>query len=296
MRVFACGTPRRQGVCAAWSHGHNWQLIEQANPFYLPGDCAVWGLMRGARQIRENCRAMGFTYYAMDNAYVGRDDWFRVTRNGFQHTQIIERPPDRWERLKIKLEPWRRHGGRWPSGGRIVMRVPGMCDDYLKLKGRTHRTFRELRRYTDRKVVVRHKPATGEELSHRFLDDAYCVVTNVSACAVDALIRGIPVFVTGPSVALPMAETDLSKIESPRFPDREPWAWSLAYAQFNEWDMFTGRAKAMLDEHPSRAPMKRRSSCRCCGAPAVAMAKPASAVEQTECSVADVYGARHRAG
>ena len=221
-------------------------MNENANPFYLPGDCAVWGLIRGAKQIKQNARALGFNYYALDNGYVVRDRWFRITRNGFQNTEVFERPPDRWERLKQTIAPWRKDGRRI-----LLCESSHWCDEYLGVQGWRQKTFREIRKHTDRKVVVRDKPPWGTIVDFpAALKDVFAVVTNVSACAVEALLHGVPVFVTGPSIAKPLAETDLSQIEHPRYPEREPWAWNLAYSQFNEWDMFTGRAKALLDEHP----------------------------------------------
>src|SRR5690349_17637653 len=110
MRIYTCGTPVRVEPCKAFSQGTGWQLIEQPHPFYQPGDCAVWGLMRGARRVREDCKRLGYNYYAMDNAYVGRDEYYRITKNGFQNTALLDRPADRWRRLGVPLKAWRSKG------------------------------------------------------------------------------------------------------------------------------------------------------------------------------------------
>jgi hypothetical protein len=46
----------------------------------------------------------------------------------------------------------------------------------------------------------------------------------------------------------PIAETDFSKIETPKYADREPCYYSLAYGQFSAEEMRNGWAWGILDE------------------------------------------------
>lgn len=65
------------------------------------------------------------------------------------------------------------------------------------------------------------------------LKDAHCVVTHMSAAANEALIAGVPVFVTGLCAASPLASGSLKEIEHPRYPSgREEWLAGLAGAQW----------------------------------------------------------------
>ena len=65
------------------------------------------------------------------------------------------------------------------------------------------------------------------------LKDCHAVVVHSSNVAVDALLAGVPVFCTVPCAAYRMGYADLSKIESPLYPDdREQWAWNLADQQW----------------------------------------------------------------
>ncbi len=80
------------------------------------------------------------------------------------------------------------------------------------------------------------------------LKDVWCVVTHVSACAVDAILSGVPAIVTGPSIARPISGK-IEDIEKPPTPDRERWLNNLAYSQFSVQDIKSGLAKAILDEH-----------------------------------------------
>jgi hypothetical protein len=51
---------------------------------------------------------------------------------------------------------------------------------------------------------------------------------------------GCPVFVHPDSAASLVGRTDLTDIETPLYPDREPWVRSLAYSQFNEAELCNG--------------------------------------------------------
>ena len=57
---------------------------------------------------------------------------------------------------------------------------------------------------------------------------------------------GCPVFVHPFSAAAVMGETDLSKIETPRYPERQAWLNSLAYNQWNEAELVDGTLWRML--------------------------------------------------
>ena len=66
-------------------------------------------------------------------------------------------------------------------------------------------------------------------------------------------LAGVPVFVTEPAVnaANPMSNSDLSKIESPWFPDPDQiykWACHLAYGQFHIKELANGTAASLLKE------------------------------------------------
>jgi hypothetical protein len=248
MRCYALGSQTRAAeIIQAFSQGVKGDFIRDGHK-YDGGDIALWGLLRGAKELRQQCKALKATYYAVDHAYIGREDFFRVTRNGFQQTEIAERPEDRWQKLvdryRINVRDWRR-GGRYV----LVALSSNMSYEYFEEFTWAERTIGEIQRHTDRKCLTRKKGLDQQDLQLQ-LRDAWCVVTHTSMAAVDAVIAGVPVFVTGPSIARPMGLTDLSKIESPVFPERKAWFKSLAYAQFNLGDMKRGVVKPALDENP----------------------------------------------
>ncbi len=97
-------------------------------------------------------------------------------------------------------------------------------------------TIDALARVTDRQIVIRDKESKRSLQSD--LHGAHALVTHGSIAAVEAVILGCPVFVHPDSAATPVGRTDLTKIESPIYPDRQPWLNSLAYSQWTE-DEFT---------------------------------------------------------
>jgi hypothetical protein len=63
---------------------------------------------------------------------------------------------------------------------------------------------------------------------------------------------GYPAFTLAPcSASKPVTSQDLSQIENPYYPDQDKihaWACHLAYGQFHNEELVSGRAKAMLEE------------------------------------------------
>ena len=110
-------------------------------------------------------------------------------------------------------------------------------------------------RSTNREIHFRPHPLAGDAISEvvgtvrsegtldAAIEDAHCVVTYSSNVAVDAVLSGRPVWVGDRgSMACQVANFDLSHIDSPNFPERHPWANSLAYAQWTIEEMVSGLA------------------------------------------------------
>lgn len=248
MKCYALGAQTRAAeVMHLFCEGVKGEFVRHATNVYEGGDIALWGMLRGAKELRRYCAAAGGTYYALDHAYIGRERYFRVTRNGFQQTQVFERPSERWTQLSRKcgivMREWRR------AGEYVLVAVSSPHTyEYFDIFGWPGIVQRQLREYTDRPVVLRTK-AEKETLANQ-LRRAWAVVTWTSMVAVDAVLAGVPVFCLGPSVARPMGLAELSRIEEPIFPEREKWCHSLAYAQFKVDEMKAGIVKPLLDEFP----------------------------------------------
>lgn len=159
--------------------------------------------------------------------------YYRWHVDSFQLRKMRLVPDDRWKALNIPLVPWRK-GGR-----HIVIAAP--TPTYEKFHGIetwTDDTVRYLAKHSDRQIVIRHK-ASNRPLQAD-LEGAHCLVANGSMAGVEAAILGCPVFDRPENAASLVGLTDLSKIETPIYPDREPWANALAYSQFTEEELTNG--------------------------------------------------------
>jgi hypothetical protein len=159
--------------------------------------------------------------------------YYRWHLNSFQMQQIRDVPEDRWVRMETPVRHWQR-GGR-----HIVIAAP------TRTYARFHRcenwiadTIDALARATDRQIVIRDKESKRPLQAD--LEGAHCLVTHGSIAAVESVIMGCPVFVAPDSAAALVGQTDLSKVEAPLYPEREPWLRSLAYSQFNERELVDG--------------------------------------------------------
>jgi hypothetical protein len=237
--AHAMGSPIRQKVVQAAAKGVNAKFHAEANPQYFGGDAIVWGCIRGAPQLMKMIRDAGCNYWQMDNGYRGRNKYFRITKNAWQHVGLEQSNPLRWERLSkeynLKIRPWNK-------GSKIVV---AMSTEHLyKLHGLNisdwlEKTIATIKKHSDRKILVREKKAKGP--IEDTLKDAHALVTYTSMAALDALQMGVPVFCSEKCAAAPMALQDLTRIEHPLYPDdRERLFWTMADHQFTENELASG--------------------------------------------------------
>jgi hypothetical protein len=187
---------------------------------------------------RSYCRRI----FATDLPQGANGGYYRWHLNSFQMQTIRDVPDDRWKALDQPLWPWSK-GGR-----HIVIAEPSPTyQRFHGIEGWTERTVAELKRHTDRPLIIRDKEMQrfGRKL-HEDLKGAHCLVTHGSNAAVESVIMGCPVFVHPDSAASLVGRTDLKDIESPVYPDRELWAWSLAYSQVSEREMCDGAVWKLL--------------------------------------------------
>jgi len=219
----------------------------------LPNDAAIdfdggmmtFGDERGLRSMLDRCIADGREWIYIDNGYFKWGHfagYYRVTRNAYMQTNIGQASDRRWRRLGLKIKPWQR-------GGSFILVCPP-----------THR-FAQLRRFdadawiantlatlkanTDREIRIRTKPPKRECRANpieQAIKGAHALVCHSSNAAAEVMIEGYPTFCTDRCAASPLAESDLARIESPRYPDgREPWAHWLAANQWTIDEMRSGQ-------------------------------------------------------
>ena len=126
----------------------------------------------------------------------------------------------------------------------------------------------EIRKHTNRPIIYRPKPkrrvfppipgttySTKPELIEAVLRGAHVLVTHSSACAVNAILMGVPAICLGRCAATPVSGNSLETIENPFFPEAALLRWWIACLMWFEWTMEeyeSGKAWEFI-----RAEMKR---------------------------------------
>jgi hypothetical protein len=215
-------------------------------------------------KIMKQCLADGNNFYYMDSGYVGNNvgtqnrhgikQYHRIVLNDLQHRIIRPRPSNRWDLLGVRISPRR-------SGHRVIVAAPDEkpCKYYgIDQQQWIEDTVAEIKKHTDRPVEVRERApkrsdrVLNEPLSHALTQDVHALVTFNSIAAVESILAGVPAFVLAPShVAEPVANTDLSKIEDPFYPDKDllmAWCHSMAYGQYHVRELKNGTAFRMMQE------------------------------------------------
>jgi hypothetical protein len=245
VRAYSLGSPFGKVPCEFLQPGHSTEINAQ-----FQGDpIAVWGQLRGAKEILAKSKH----FYRMDHAYFGRLNYYRMTRGAFQPSALVERPADRWEVLKKRYDLKVRPG--WQRGKHVLITLSDQRTyDFFGEGKWADRIVEEVKQYTSRPIVVRQRTEVKPIAEH--LKDAWCLVTYASNSSIDALLAGVPVFTLGPSIARPMGLADVSRIESPLFPEnREEFFRHMAYCQFTNDEFRSGFARKTADDNagPSKA-------------------------------------------
>lgn len=203
----------------------------------------------------------GLDYWNIDTGYLGNRQfktWFRITKNGFQVSiPIQERPNDRLKKLRIDRTQFRR-------GNKImVIPIDGKVAGAYKIPEPDvwlQQTINTIKTYTDREIVVRHRPASRETrvMTDTFADalqnDISAVVVWASNCGVEAAQHGIPVVSLGPS-ACKYVSGNIEQIDNLPTLDAdqvEMWLRWLSYNQFSNPEVESRLAWDILQKNYER--------------------------------------------
>jgi len=231
-------------------------------------------LVRGiaAGNYIDYVKARGLDFYFIETGYFGnyscegnpnaRKMWHRIVKNSMQHDKVLNVPSDRWDAMckydtRLQWKGWKKNGSK------ILIVAPSdkPCKYYGINKDEWIRnTVEELKKHTDREIVIREKGSRTERTSSSVIYDAFdhdihSIVTYNSIAAAEAVAYGIPAFALAPTCAKPVCSDDLSKIETPYYPDPDfvyRWLSSLAYGQYNLTEILTGNAWRMVLENEQR--------------------------------------------
>lgn len=171
----------------------------------------------------------GFDFYYGDHGYFGRRQFYRITKNDYQHDGNGHSDCSRLSYFGIDIKPWHQ--------GDYVIICP-QSEEFMRLHGINRSDWiddciNEIRKHTDRKIFIRNK--RDLKPLQRVLDRAYCIVTYSSNIAVDAILSGVPAICLGKCAASKMSVDSISKINDLYRPEnRLEWAGVLAD---NQWTL-----------------------------------------------------------
>jgi hypothetical protein len=245
--------------------GHMYDPILQSFVQGVGGQISTWSkeeftmtpvVLRGItkRKQMEACRQAGRDFYYIDTGYFGNGKkklYHRITKNDVQwFGPIIERPGDRLDVTGVRPKKMR-------PGKNILIAPPSqkLLNNYdIILEEWLEQTQAEIRKYTDRPIVIREKQGRSTRVNDDTMEmaldrDVHCLVTFSSIAAGEALLHGKPAITLGPNAAAPLCSHSVSEIETLRIPNRdevEAWARHIAYCQFTEVEMRDGTAWRIL--------------------------------------------------
>ena len=243
-----------QGLGLASTPLESWCYEDSTEPLMLRG------IMK--HKIIKQCWADRRPFRYMDSGYLGNrpsyknshgwKHYHRIVPNNLQHEQVIPRASDRWNQLGLEIS--RRRQGR-----SILIVAPDEkpCKFYdIELDAWLTQTIDTIKQHTDRPIIMRERNKSRTERKtnrvENALQDVHAVVTFNSIAATESVLAGTPVFVLAPcNAARPVANLDLTQIETPWFPDPDQihaWAYHLAYAQFHIDEFKNGTAERIIKQ------------------------------------------------
>jgi hypothetical protein len=175
--------------------------------------------------------------------------WHRLVRNHIHHDQMFEAPVDRLSNFTSFPKPWKQ------SGEKILIIEPGPFAAnifHVDLKTWKYDVERELKKYTDKKIVFREKAekkirtSLVEELHN---EDYYCVVSINSNAATEAIWSGIPVITLDRHITTPVSRSKLSDINNLARPHLARWLCAVSYSQFTKEELYDGTAIKILRKY-----------------------------------------------
>jgi hypothetical protein len=235
------------------------------------GDVAViwsvlWqGRMRHYKQIWERYRQANKPVIVLEVGGIRRNKSFKIAINGvnrkadFANQDVDDQ---RWPLFKHTFKPWKQ------TGDNIL--ILGQHDASEQWNGMPsmniwfEQQINEIRKHTTRPIQVRPHPRnpvgfdpkkyndvtlvrpvmdrnTIDDTNFKdTLSDAWAVVNHSSNPAIEAVINGIPVFVSADSLCYDVGNHSLTQINNPLMPARQMWADKLAHTEWFEEEIENG--------------------------------------------------------
>lgn len=229
----------------------------------------LWnGRMAGNRPIWEYFRKTGRNVIVLEVGGIQRGTTWKVGLNGINRDAYFGTSGMdgiRSRDLGLELKPWKEKGEHVLICGQHDKSL--QWKDMPRMSDWVMATIETIQKYSDRPIVFRPHPrckldhierqyrnvyrqdplqitGTYDDYNLSF-SNAHAVVSWSSNPGPQAVIAGVPVFVGPSSLAYPVGNTDLSKIEHPDTPDRTQWLNDYAWSEYT------------IDEISAGLPLKR---------------------------------------
>lgn len=178
--------------------------------------------------------------------------WHRLVHNHIhQELTHMNFPADRIQLLDSFPRPWRKVGNK--------ILVVESSDYHYQMFGTNRDTWRdnitnELAKHTDRPVEYRAKDMNRKtrQTVYELLmssDDYYCVISDSSAAAVEAVWAGVPIITLNRHITNPVAKNNVADINDLYYGPIGDWLCALTYSQFTKKEMQNGTAFNILSKY-----------------------------------------------
>lgn len=251
------------------------QLGIQSVENSLDADIAViwsmlWaGRMKTNQQIWNHYRSQNKPVLVLEVGSLRRGVTWKLGLNGVNGQGYFGPSGQGSERAKM-LNIVSRH---WTDTGRDILICLQRSDSHQwaqmpAMDSWIESVIRNVRNYSDRPIVVRPHPRERIKFSYPgttlqmpqkisgTYDDfdfdptkTWAVVNWNSGPGVQSVLAGVPAFVGSSSLAAPVANLDLSLIETPKRSDRTQWLNDLCYTEWTVEEIATGIPVARLLDH-----------------------------------------------
>jgi len=264
------------GIAGLDAVGEDYQVLYEDE--YRPSEiAALYGFHKRMskvgsfrKEMYDTQNSLGHKVLTFERGFINRSIYHSVGWNGINGRAdfvVKNCPKDRFEKLDVDVRDWKVKGknilicGQVPWDSNVqhlntgYKKRPASVQGYMDWLSNTIKTVSE---NTHRKLVFRPHPSFRrrkewyEVATPKWLEwsqnslamdlkRAKAVVVFNSNTAVEAAIQGIPVFACDiGSMAYPIANTDLTKINDPITPDRTQWLYDLAYKQWTLEELSQG--------------------------------------------------------
>jgi hypothetical protein len=240
----------------------------------LVSDAAViwsvlWrGTMKQNHSIWQHYRNQNKPVIVLESGVLNRGELYRVGLNGINrgaYDYIIDKDVNRPKKLKIDNIEWKL------SGDRIMIcaqhDASEQWKDNLSMPDYLLNTVNEIRKYSNKEIVVRSHPRNrlnpkiipegvkyhpspirddSEDFKKELANNTYAVINHSSNPGIESVLAGVPTYVSEKSLAYPVSIKRLSDLEDPMLLDKSSWLVDICHTEWTAEELTKGDVQHQL--------------------------------------------------